>query len=77
MAHAIDPEARRDVDDREHQLVGDQDPRHPRAGDAGLLDELRQVDDIHRPRDGEEELHDADGDGEPAIHGQRLVESAS
>ena len=77
MAHAIDPEAGGNVDQGKHHLIGNQDPRHPRAGDSSLLDELRQVHDVHRPGDGEKELHHTDVNGEPAIHRQRLVESAS
>src|SRR5207244_9181785 len=48
-------------------LIRNQDPWHPFAGDARALRKLGQVNDVERPRRTEEELHDRDVDGE-SVH---------
>jgi hypothetical protein len=46
----------------EDQLVGHQDPDHPLLVDARLRQQLRQVNDIHRPAADEKELDQAEVD---------------
>ena len=72
--HAIDPESGNHVHRSEDELVGDQDPRHPFAAQARALRELRQVDDVKRPRRAEEELHYRDIGREP--HCSALIPAA-
>ena len=61
---AIGGSAGGEVGEDEHELVGHQDPTCCRLGHAGLLDQLRQVDDVDDPAPREQELDDAEVDAE-------------
>ena len=55
---AIKPNTSHDIGNGEQQLIGNQHPRQPRDIDARLPEEAGQKNDVHRPPEGEEQLHE-------------------